>query len=84
MELFDYRRPHVGIKMTPESLFQELLREQSSFIFADFSVSFCHGMPCQHTFPLCLLLDICANADEKTDVFGLLKNLYYSNFFESI
>lgn len=45
MELFDYRRPHVGIKMTPESLFQELLRKQSSFIFADFSVSFCHGMP---------------------------------------
>lgn len=35
-------------------------------------------------FPYCLIPDICSNADQKTDVLGLLKILYYSNFAESL
>lgn len=27
MELFDYKRPHVGIKMTSENLLEELLKD---------------------------------------------------------
>lgn len=82
MYLFDYRSPHVGIKNDPRKSISgtpEGVKYLLTFPFH--SVMEC---PCQYTFPLCLLLDMCANADGKPDAFGLLKNSYYSNFSESV